>query len=147
MFKGDRKYAEEFIVLCENKFMVEEEKFIKDKHKIGYIISLLRGDAFAWIAPYFSLGQQRVLTEYQFFRCEFLKVFLDPNRGLNAERKLYRLKQGKRSVTTMITEFQRLAVEAGFSMDDYALFGLFYEALNDEVKDELCKLPRPSHPH
>jgi hypothetical protein len=71
----------------------------------------------------------------------FLLAFGDSDRIPQAERELLLLKQKGRSASALVSDFQRLAMEIKWSEE--ALFSLFYQALNEEVKDEICKCNRP----
>lgn len=148
-FRGDRTKSRAFMLQCENKFSAEPTRFSSDGVKIHYVISFLRGSAFQWVTPYLDYQRsypsetQPLFSSLNSFFTEFLKIFDDPNRKVNAEKKLFELRQGKRSVTTLVSEFQMLVVEAGFKFDNPSLFGMFYKSLNNEVKDELIKQDRP----
>lgn len=53
-----------------------------------------------------------------------------------AARGLLKLRQGNRRVTELITDFHKLAVDSKW--DEEALQGIFWQALNDDIKDELA---------
>jgi hypothetical protein len=150
-FKGERSKARAFVLQCQNKFMGERNRFPDENSKVRYAISYLRGAAFKWITPYLEYESTHpdqeppvILRTSQNFFAELVRIFDDPNRQKNAEDQLFSIKQGKRSVTALVSQFQCLVIEAGFKFDNPSLFGIFYKALNDEVKDELIKQARPT---
>ena len=82
-----------------------------------------------------------LLKDFDEFEKAFTASFGDIDRKRRAEKELLTLRQRHRSISTIVSEFQRLAFET--HMNDEALFPLFYNTLNDDVKDEICKVPRP----
>ena len=71
----------------------------------------------------------------------FYSSFSDIDRKVEVEKLLTDIKQGNRSVSTLVAEFQRLAVESKWP--ETVLFQLFYRALNSNLKDEICRYDRP----
>jgi hypothetical protein len=52
----------------------------------------------------------------------FLLMFDDPQRSASAERNLFSLKQGRRSVAATTAEFHRLALEANMPKKRFSAF-------------------------
>src|SRR6185312_11697636 len=140
-FHGHRKKARSFLLQLKNVFLAQPERFASDNNRVAYAISFLRDVAFEWIAPHLEVNSM-MLTSFEDFEEAFNVAFSDVDRRRNAERELLCLKQGKRPVSALVSEFQRLAFETKMNAD--ALFPLFYQTLNDDVKDELCKCERPT---
>ena len=53
------------------------------------------------------------------------------------------IKQGNRPCSHLVSDFQRLIMEAGWSITAPSVFEIFYKALNEDVKDEIAKQDRP----
>jgi hypothetical protein len=64
------------------------------------------------------------LHSFQNFREAFLAMFDDPERKSTAERKLFSLKQGNRSVAALPAEFQRWPYSAYFLRNHHFVFSI-----------------------
>jgi hypothetical protein len=148
-FSGNRRQARQFMMQCQIKFSGEPEKFQSEQQKVLYAASRLRSVAFDWIMPFLARAEETptdpplCLTSFSAFRESFLLMFDDPERKTTAERQLFSLRQGNRSVAATAAEFQRLSLEAGFP--EAGAFRLFYNCLNNDIKDELFRLDRPEN--
>ena len=139
-FKGDRKQSTNFLLQLQNNFDGQPTRFETDGQKVAYAISHLQGDAFNWVKPLLKENKPEVRT-YSAFKDAFEKAFNDIDLRKRAENRIFNLKQGKRAASTMVAEFRTLAYEA--NLDESVLFHAFYQALNEDVKDELSKIERP----
>ena len=88
----------------------------------------------------FRAQPSRFMTENS--KVLFTVTFGDINRPRQAEFEILELKQGKRSASVYISDFQRLSTELGWS--GAALLGIFYKGLNNEIKSSLCNHDRPN---
>ena len=140
-FVGNRKRSRAFLLQLRNVFRAQPERFTTDSIKVTYAISFLRDIAFDWVAPFIE-GNHHMLDDYLNFEANFVLAFGDTDRKHLAERELLLLRQGWRSASALVSDFQRLAMEVQWTDD--SLFPLFYQSLSDEVKDEICKLDRPA---
>lgn len=140
-FTGNRKKAKQFLLQLQNIFMAQPSSFTNDRAKLAYTISFLRGPAFIWIAPYIE-SQHCMLNDINQFQDLFLLAFGDVDRAQEVEREILKIRQGNRSAAVLVSEFQRLALESKWP--DSVLYSLFYQALNDTLKDEICKSDRPN---
>lgn len=140
-FSGNRKDSRNFLLQLKNVFLVQPARFTSEVNKVSYAISYLRDVAFDWVSPYLE-SNAALLRDFNEFEKAFTVAFGDIDRKRRAEKELLALRQKNRSVSTIVSEFQRLAFET--HMNDEALFPLFYNTLNDDVKDEICKVARPS---
>lgn len=147
-FTGNRRMARQFILQCKIKFSGEPDKFADEQTRILYAASYMRGVAFEWVTPFLTKAEltptnpPECFKTFNTFSEAFLLMFDDPERKSAAERQLFALKQGSRSVAATAAEFQRLQVECSFPED--ASYRLFYNALNNDIKDELFRAERPS---
>jgi hypothetical protein len=140
-FSGNRKDSRNFLLQLKNVFLVQPARFTSEVNKVSYAISYLRDTAFDWVSPYLE-SNAPLLKDFSEFEKAFTVSFGDIDRKRRAEKELLTIRQKNRSISTIVSEFQRLAFET--HMNDEALFPLFYNTLNDDVKDEICKVPRPS---
>lgn len=139
-FSGNRKRSRTFLLQLKNVFRSQPQRFSKETTKVTYAISFLRDTAFDWIAPFLECDHE-ILEDFDKFEDRFKLAFGDTDRQRQAEQELLRLKQKGRSASALVSDFQRLSMEVKWSSE--ALFSIFYQALNDEVKDEICKCDRP----
>lgn len=142
-FSGDRRKSKKFLLQLKNCFSAQPRRFQNnDANKITFAVSFLRDSAFDWISPHLDSDDQ-LMHSWDEFKRSFNTVFGEIDRTRKAEDEIFSLKQNNRPVSAVVSEFQRLALET--RMNNEALFPLFYRTLNDEVKDELCKVARPEH--
>ena len=139
-FSGNRKKSLQFLLQCQNVFNMQPISFQLDSAKVSFCISFLRGNAFEWISPYMQ-SNHKILSNFEQFQEAFLISFGDIDRKLELEKSLMELKQGNRSASILVSEFQRLAVEMNWP--DEVLAAHFYRALREEQKDQVCKYDRP----
>ncbi|OMH86117.1 Retrotransposon-derived protein PEG10 [Zancudomyces culisetae] len=64
----------------------------------------------------------------------------DPNSTWKAQMRLSKMRQGTSNCPTYSTHFKSIALEADFN--EAALIKLFYDGLNDEIKDTLATMDR-----
>lgn len=140
LFSGQRKYARTFILQVKNCIQAQPSRFNSEANKVSFAVSFLRDVAFDWVSPYLET-QDSMLNDFQLFEKSFLLAFGDIDRKKHAEDAIFTLRQGNRPVAVLLAEFQKFAFEAGYS--GQSLFQLFYRTLNDDVKDEISKYPRP----
>uniref|UniRef100_A0A3B3H5K4 Gypsy retrotransposon integrase-like protein 1 n=1 Tax=Oryzias latipes TaxID=8090 RepID=A0A3B3H5K4_ORYLA len=137
-FHGDVKACSGFLLQCRLLFLQAPRYYQSDQHKISLIVNSLRSKALQWAQAFLASNP---LTHLPFDRFigEFRLVFDQPRKQEEATRRLLSLKQRNRSVSDHIVDFRILAVEAGWP--DIALKGIFYQSLNEGIKDHLCTQP------
>ena len=143
-FHGNKKKAQNFIYQCQTVFLAQQARYRTDTEKILFAISYLKSAAFDWVSPY--MKESRYTTEFPTFSVfeeKFLAIFGDPNQKRLAENKLMNLRQGNRPCSYLVSEFQRLLLEAGWSEKAPSVFEIFYKTLNEDVKDEISRFDRP----
>uniref|UniRef100_A0A3P9KE27 CCHC-type domain-containing protein n=1 Tax=Oryzias latipes TaxID=8090 RepID=A0A3P9KE27_ORYLA len=123
-----------FLCQCELIFSLQD--------KISLIVNSLRNKALRW-AQAFLAAHPITHLPFDRFIGEFCLVFDQPRKQEEATRRLLSLRQGNRSVRNHIIDFRILAVEAGWP--DVALKGIFYQSLNEKIKDHLCTQPETNH--
>jgi hypothetical protein len=137
-FTGNRTKTQRFMLQLNNFFKAQPNKFNTDEKCISYTISLLRGPAFDWVAPYLEMDH-KMLRDSREFRKLFGHAFEDINRQERAEAELLEIKQGSKSASELVSTFQRLTLESEVE-DSKVLRRIFYNALNKDLKDDISRL-------
>uniref|UniRef100_A0A3P9I2H4 Reverse transcriptase domain-containing protein n=1 Tax=Oryzias latipes TaxID=8090 RepID=A0A3P9I2H4_ORYLA len=137
-FLGDVEACGGFLLQCQLIFQQAPRYFHSDHSKITLIINSLRNKALQWAQAFVSANPITHLR-YEHFLNEFRLIFDQPRKREEATRKLLNLKQRNRTVSEHVIDFRILAVEAGWP--DLALKGIFYQSLNETIKDHLCTQP------
>lgn len=79
---------------------------------------------------------------YDVFLDKFMKTFSHPVSESSAARRLLSLCQGRRIVADFLIDFRTANTEAGWV--DPALQGVFFQSLNDRMKDQLASREEPA---
>uniref|UniRef100_A0A3B3HTI1 Uncharacterized protein n=1 Tax=Oryzias latipes TaxID=8090 RepID=A0A3B3HTI1_ORYLA len=140
-FLGDVGACGGFLLQCRLIFQQAPRHYHADHSKITLIVNSLRGKALQWAQAYLTANPISQVP-FERFLVEFRLVFDQPRKEEEATRRLLALKQRHRSVSDHLIDFRILAVEAGWP--DIALKGVFYQSLNDSIKDHLCSQPEAS---
>uniref|UniRef100_A0A3P9GYX4 Retrotransposon gag domain-containing protein n=1 Tax=Oryzias latipes TaxID=8090 RepID=A0A3P9GYX4_ORYLA len=137
-FFGDVEACGGFLLQCLLICQQAPRFYQTDHSKITLIINSLRSKALQWAQAFLSANPLSHLS-YERFLGEFRLVFDQPRKQDEATRRLLALKQRNRPVSDHVIDFRILAVEAGWP--DLALKGVFYQSLNEQIKDHLCSQP------
>uniref|UniRef100_A0A3P9MBI2 Gypsy retrotransposon integrase-like protein 1 n=1 Tax=Oryzias latipes TaxID=8090 RepID=A0A3P9MBI2_ORYLA len=137
-FLGDVRACGGFLLQCRLIFQQAPRHYHADHSKITLIVNSLRGKALQWAQAYLTANPISQIP-FERFLGEFRLVFDQPRKEEEATRRLLALKQRHKSVSDHLIDFRILAVEAGWP--DIALKGVFYQSLNDSIKDHLCSQP------
>jgi hypothetical protein len=140
-FNGDRAKTRYFLAQVHLVFVMQANRFPSDGTKTGYIASLLRGPAAAWVTPLIERNDP-IMHDYNQFLAAFKQSFSHPDLAAEASRKLRALKQGSRPVAVYAAEFRRIASDLDWSSS--SLMDAFYAGLLDRVKDRLSEVERPT---
>uniref|UniRef100_A0A3B3HM41 Gypsy retrotransposon integrase-like protein 1 n=1 Tax=Oryzias latipes TaxID=8090 RepID=A0A3B3HM41_ORYLA len=137
-FYGDVKACGGFLLQCNLIFQQAPRYYQTDHSKITLIVTALRNKALQWAQAFLA---SHPITHLPFDRFieEFRLVFDQPRKQEEAIRRLLSLQQRNRLVCDHVVDFRILAVEAGWP--DTALKGIFYQSLNETIKDHLCSQP------
>uniref|UniRef100_A0A3P9HCQ1 Gypsy retrotransposon integrase-like protein 1 n=1 Tax=Oryzias latipes TaxID=8090 RepID=A0A3P9HCQ1_ORYLA len=141
-FHGEVEACSGFLLQCQLIFQMAPRYYHSDQSKISLIVNSLRNKALRW-AQAFLAAHPITHLPFDRFIGEFCLVFDQPRKQEEATRRLLSLRQGNRSVSNHIIDFRILAVEAGWP--DVALKGIFYQSLNEKIKDHLCTQPETNH--
>uniref|UniRef100_A0A3P9JXX6 CCHC-type domain-containing protein n=1 Tax=Oryzias latipes TaxID=8090 RepID=A0A3P9JXX6_ORYLA len=137
-FFGDVSACGGFLLQCDLIFQQAPRYYQADHARISLIVNSLRSKALQW-AQAFLAAHPITHLPFDRFLGEFRLVFDQPRKQEEATRRLLTLKQRNRSVSDHLIDFRILAVEAGWPA--IALKGVFYQSLNDSIKDHLCSQP------
>ncbi|XP_023805590.1 uncharacterized protein LOC111946461 [Oryzias latipes] len=139
VFHGDVEACGGFLLQCRLIFQQAPRHYHADHCKITLIVNSLRGKALQWAQAFLTANPIHQVPFERFIN-EFRLVFDQPRKEEEATRRLLALRQRSRSVSDHLIDFRILAVEAGWP--DIALKGVFYQSLNDSIKDHLCSQPQ-----
>ena len=117
--------------------------FTTEQAKCVYVASYLRGPAFRWAQP--ILDHEPVyplLLDLSSFLRGLRQVFGDPDEISTAERHLGILRQTT-SAAKYASDFLR-RLSTSLSWHDAALQFHFYNGPKEIIKDELCKMDKPT---
>lgn len=146
-FMGDRKKYDTFILQSMTYFYWNERDFGDDERKVMFMISYMRGDAYAWVLPklkdYFEQGTKSkhagTVTNLSIFRKATKAIWGNLDQTAIAEREIKGLRQ-RTSAADYATKFQATATDLRWGTD--ALMAHFYDGLKEEVKDEIWRKER-----
>uniref|UniRef100_A0A3P8TGN2 Retrotransposon gag domain-containing protein n=1 Tax=Amphiprion percula TaxID=161767 RepID=A0A3P8TGN2_AMPPE len=140
-YSGDFGSCQAFLTQVSLVFDLQPHSYPTDKARVAFLVSLLSGDARDWGTAVWR-QQGPLCHSYAAFVDEMQRNFDHPVRGRDASTRLMNIQQGTRSVAEYALEFRTLAAEA--SWNDEALWGSFYNGLNETLKDELAMREEPS---
>lgn len=127
-----------YLQQCELCFELQPSRYPNDYHKVGLILSYLRGPAAKWARPYLSNKDHELRNDFSKFTKALQEAFGDPDYQLRAASELRALKQTG-STAKYAAEFQ--AISSNLSWNDDSLYSQFYEGLKKTIKDEVIKFP------
>uniref|UniRef100_A0A3Q3ALY7 Gypsy retrotransposon integrase-like protein 1 n=1 Tax=Kryptolebias marmoratus TaxID=37003 RepID=A0A3Q3ALY7_KRYMA len=129
-----------FLLQCSLVFARSPQSFVEDSAKISYIIGLLRDKALKWAEAKYSFRAIQLTSFVQFIE-DFEQTFGVRHNETEITQKLWRLKQGQRSVAQFAIDFRTLDATSGWN--EPALKGGFVHALQDSIKDLLAGWEEP----
>lgn len=140
-YEGDPKTCRGFLNQCTIHFEVLPHQFPSDRAKVAFIISLLSGEALAWVTPLWERSDP-IVSNLTDFLATFRKIFGEPGRVSSAASSLLRLRQESSSVGQYAIRFRTLASELAWNNE--ALVATFWEGLAGRIKDELAGRDLPT---
>lgn len=140
-YSGEQTECLSFLTQCEVVFSLQPATYARDRSRIAYVISLLKGRAREWGTAVWNTDAG-CLAQYILFKEEMLRVFDRSVHGPEASRLLSSLRQGRRSVADFSVEFRTLSTSCGWN--EPALVARFIEGLNADIKDEVLAREVPS---
>uniref|UniRef100_A0A670ZUX7 DUF4939 domain-containing protein n=1 Tax=Pseudonaja textilis TaxID=8673 RepID=A0A670ZUX7_PSETE len=140
-FSGQTDMFSTFLGQCQLYFSVRPEDFPTDRAKVGFIISLLTGQAAKWATP-LLVQDSPLLDNFQGFLQQMNVMFENPIKSQIVDRKLKDITQGKRPLQEYVAEFRLLCMDS--TWNEPAHMAAFQEGLSDIIKDELIHAERAS---
>ncbi|XP_003463139.3 retrotransposon-like protein 1 [Cavia porcellus] len=140
-FTGDRREFYEFIVLCQMILQNYPTRFYNDRLRVQYVIHHFTGLALEWAQ---SLIQQNspVLENFTAFLEAMSEVFEYKSTLRVAEEAMFYIRQGNRTATEYITEFQSLIPTLGWP--DEVLQAHLCQGLSEDIRHCLFRIPQPN---
>jgi hypothetical protein len=135
-FNGNRRLFKGFLMQCNLIFTLNPNCYTTDFQKVGTIISLLSGDALAWVVPFLE-SQDPCLSSYSKFIARITEVFRD-SEELSPGESLLKLSQGRMSVADYGVAFRCLAVHSEWNEE--ALVRCFFRGINSNIKNEMARI-------
>lgn len=106
-FHGQRDGLNAFITECELVFELQPSRFLDDRTKVSYMISLLRGSPLLAVRPLMSAVPRPFILEDHRSFVDYLRTnYGDPDEKGTARRKLKALRQTS-SASAYFAEFQQ----------------------------------------
>lgn len=135
----DRSLYPQFRSKIEAKLTIDAEAIGDESERVWYGFNLLQGAAAARVHPWIEVYQREPT---KFIVTEFLKqmdlAFLDTEMQEKALAKLNNLRQGNRSFDDLLTELDRLLLEAGgHGWEDRVKKAFIKAALNQSLRERL----------
>ncbi|KAG1934059.1 retrotransposable element [Pimephales promelas] len=140
-YAGEPTECLPFLTQCKVVFSLQPTTYDRERSRIAYVISLLKGRAREWGTAVWN-AEGECLSHYSRFREEMLRVFDRSVHGPEASRALSSLRQGRRTVSDFSVEFRTLATSCGWN--EPALVARFTEGLNAEIRDEVLAREVPT---
>ena len=148
-FHGQRHEVKPFLSNLAIYIKLRPEEFPNEETKLLFAASFLRGRAFDWFRPYEqnlsaqanSETRSLQMNTIQEFYTAITETFGDPDEGLTAATRIYRLKQ-TRSVSDYISEYQTLASQLQWNED--ALRDLYFQGLKPNIQAAIVQGIMPS---
>ncbi|KAM5273687.1 retrotransposon-like protein 1 [Ctenodactylus gundi] len=139
-FSGDRREYHEFVSLCQLTLQSYPATFYTDQLCVMYVMSHLSG---------FALERARALIQQNGPLMENFPAFLEAMSEVFeyrqelrvAEEAMFYIRQGHRSATEYITEFQSLIPTLGWS--DEVLQAHLCHGLSEDIRTFLFRIPQP----
>ncbi|OMH84328.1 Retrotransposon-derived protein PEG10 [Zancudomyces culisetae] len=139
-FSGARKdNIKNFMSTVKTVFRLQPSRFPSSDSKVLYIGTLLTDNAQTWFRTLEESNHPALLDINNFFAL-LGHTYGDPNSTWKAQMRLSKIRQGTSNCLTYSTLFKSIALEADFN--EAALIKLFYDGLNDEIKDTLSTMDR-----
>ncbi len=144
-FNGSRHKCKNFLLQCKTVFSAQPSRYGNEHSKLAFAVSYLRGNAYDWISSFMCTDgpNQFGFASFDDFANALDRAFGDPLRQKTAERRLMTMTQGDRSVVSFAVYFQATVIEAEYTLDSSLVLRLFYNALSEEIKDDIFKCDRP----
>lgn len=129
-YSGEEGECSGFLLQCELYMEMQASQFTSERAKIAFIISLLTGRALLWARALWD-AKGTVTQSFTHFITHFREVFSQASHTLSIHDQLFRLRQGKSSVSDYALQFRTLAASSGWN--ETALITAFRQGLNPDI--------------
>ncbi|XP_012782153.3 retrotransposon-like protein 1 [Ochotona princeps] len=139
-FSGDRREYHEFIVLCQLILQSCPRMFCSDQQRVHFVLSHLSGMALQWAKTLLEQNSP-LMSNFPAFLEAMSEVFEYRQSLRVAEDAMFNIRQGERSATEYITEFQSLLPILRWP--DEVLQAHLCQGLNEDIRHYLFRVPQP----
>ena len=141
-YSGNPNTVQVFLTQVVLHFTCRPLVFQTNQARVAFLISYLSGDAASWAVPLVAANDS-ILTDWQEFKAEFIKVFDRRATTFCADKELLELTQGRGDLVSYLTAFNRLIAETAWP--DAKRSALYYKGLSEELKVVLANIdPQPA---
>jgi hypothetical protein len=141
VFRGPQDNLDSFLTQCHLYFFMNDDKFPEEDKKVTYMISYMRGTAYAQfedrLGAYLAdpsgcaIETRRIFASTVTFENELKLVFGSIDKKRTAERELHALQQ-RTAAKDYAANFQRLSTGLGWNNE--SLMSQFHKGLKAEVR-------------
>ena len=137
-FHGHRDTLNAFLTECELIFELQPSRFVDDRTKVSYMISLLRGTPLLAVRPLLSqIPRPVILEDFTLFVAYLRTNYGDPDEKGTARRKLKALRQVG-PASSYFAEFQQYIAIPGWKDQD-PIVDRAIDGLKPYLKDEVAR--------
>ncbi|KAI5608441.1 nephrocystin-4-like, partial [Silurus asotus] len=130
-FSGDAAECRGFLFQVELFIAMQPHRFVSDRAKIAFLISLLSGRALAWARALWSPNSV-ALASFATFTAHITEVLCTGTGALNNADELLHLQQGADGVAEYSLCFRTLAASSGWN--ENALLSVYRQGLNPAIR-------------
>jgi len=145
-FNGQSYKFDTWLPSIKAKLRVDGDAIGDATARFYYVYLNLESHVQAIVLPQLSNAEDNSAYDYTTILDQLVRVYDNPNKVLEAEDKLYALKQGTDSLPAFIAKFERVLYEArGQDWPDANKISAFRQGLSNQLKNRLAQqlnLPR-----
>jgi Ty3 transposon capsid-like protein/zinc knuckle protein len=131
-FDGTNTSCKEFFLQLKLVFSLNPSAFNTERTKSLYLVSLLKGPAFRWVAPYLE-NEDPILNDYEAFSRKLQSVFHQPEDTEGLMDELCNLRQGTGPVVAYAAKFRQFSCLVGWNEPPLIYF--FKKGLSPKIRE------------
>ncbi len=114
---------------------MQPQKFVSERSKLAFLISLLSGRALLWAQSAIWNSQSSLVNSFDAFSAHFKEVFGLSTGSLSTADQLIRLRQGTSSMSHYTLQFRTLAASWGWN--EMVLITAYCQGLGRQIKIQM----------